>query len=138
MPSEASLANAFAALGTIQDQPGVGTWEREGQARFCLESPRSGGRPRREPFVGEAGRLLTKIIQAMGFEREQVYICNVLKCRPPGNRNPRLEGINVCEPFLSQAVEGYRARSGGGPGDILGPVPFTIPRADFPAQGVFP
>lgn len=53
-----------------------------------------------EPFVGEAGRLLTKIIQAMGFEREQVYICNVLKCRPPGNRNPRPEEINVCEPFL--------------------------------------
>lgn len=57
-----------------------------------------------EPFVGEAGRLLTKIIQAMGFEREQVYICNVLKCRPPGNRNPRLEEINVCEPFLRRQL----------------------------------
>ncbi len=57
-----------------------------------------------EPFVGEAGRLLTKIIQAMGFEREQVYICNVLKCRPPGNRNPRPEEIGVCEPFLRRQL----------------------------------
>lgn len=57
-----------------------------------------------EPFVGEAGRLLTKIIQAMGFERDQVYICNVLKCRPPGNRNPQPEEINVCEPFLRRQL----------------------------------
>jgi DNA polymerase len=53
-----------------------------------------------EPFVGEAGRLLTKIIQAMGFERDQVYICNVLKCRPPDNRNPLPTEIDVCRPFL--------------------------------------
>ena len=52
------------------------------------------------PFVGKAGQLLTKMIEAMGFEREQVYICNVVKCRPPNNRNPEPDEIDACEPFL--------------------------------------
>ena len=52
------------------------------------------------PFVGRAGQLLTKIIQAMGFERNEVYIANILKCRPPGNRNPEPDEIATCEPFL--------------------------------------
>jgi DNA polymerase len=58
-----------------------------------------------EPFVGEAGQLLTKIIQAMGFRREEVYICNVLKCRPPGNRNPQPAEIEQCQPFLLRQVQ---------------------------------
>jgi len=52
------------------------------------------------PFVGPAGELLTKMIQAMGFSRDDVYICNVVKCRPPGNRNPEPDEITACEPFL--------------------------------------
>lgn len=52
------------------------------------------------PFVGAAGDLLTKMIQAMGFSRDEVYICNVVKCRPPGNRNPEPDEIASCEPFL--------------------------------------
>ncbi|WP_422724022.1 uracil-DNA glycosylase [Hyalangium rubrum] len=52
------------------------------------------------PFVGAAGELLTKMIQAMGFSRDDVYICNVVKCRPPGNRNPEPDEIAACEPFL--------------------------------------
>jgi DNA polymerase len=58
-----------------------------------------------EPFVGEAGRLLTKMIEAMKFQREDVYICNVLKCRPPGNRNPEPDEIAACSPFLRRQVE---------------------------------
>jgi uracil-DNA glycosylase len=53
-----------------------------------------------EPFVGKAGQLLTKMIEAMGFRREDVYIANVVKCRPPGNRNPEPDEIEACEPFL--------------------------------------
>jgi uracil-DNA glycosylase len=53
-----------------------------------------------EPFVGRAGKLLTRMIEAMGFSREQIYICNVVKCRPPENRNPELDEIQACEPFL--------------------------------------
>lgn len=52
------------------------------------------------PFVGKAGQLLTKMIEAMTFSRDEVYICNVVKCRPPGNRNPEPDEIEACEPFL--------------------------------------
>jgi uracil-DNA glycosylase len=52
------------------------------------------------PFVGAAGQLLTKMIQAMGLARDEVYICNVVKCRPPGNRNPEPDEITACQPFL--------------------------------------
>ena len=52
------------------------------------------------PFVGRAGKLLTKIIEAMGFTRQDVFICNVVKCRPPSNRNPERDEVDACEPFL--------------------------------------
>jgi len=52
------------------------------------------------PFVGRAGKLLTKIIEAMGFTRDDVFICNVVKCRPPSNRNPERDEVDACEPFL--------------------------------------
>lgn len=52
------------------------------------------------PFVGRAGKLLDRLLLSAGFPRESVYICNVLKCRPPGNRNPREEEISACSPFL--------------------------------------
>ena len=57
------------------------------------------------PFVGAAGKLLTKMIEAMGFSREEVYICNVLKDRPPNNRTPLPEEVNACLPFLIQQLE---------------------------------
>ena len=56
------------------------------------------------PFVGAAGQLLTKMIQAMGLRREEVYICNVLKDRPPGNRTPLPEEIEACLPFLQEQI----------------------------------
>ena len=57
-----------------------------------------------EPFVGAAGRLLTRIIEAIKLTRDQVYICNVIKCRPPGNRNPESDEIKVCFPFLERQL----------------------------------
>ncbi len=60
------------------------------------------------PFVGPAGQLLTKIIQAMGLDREDVYICNIIKCRPPGNRNPEPEEIDACLPFLERQLSAIR------------------------------
>jgi len=56
------------------------------------------------PFVGEAGRLLTRIIKAMGLTRESVYICNVVKCRPPNNRDPEADEIDSCLPFLRRQL----------------------------------
>jgi DNA polymerase len=57
------------------------------------------------PFVGRAGQLLTKMIQAIQLERDQVYIANVIKCRPPGNRNPEPDEVAQCEPFLFKQIE---------------------------------
>jgi len=56
------------------------------------------------PFVGAAGKLLTRIIESIGLKREQVYICNVLKCRPPGNRNPAPEEIAACRVYLTKQL----------------------------------
>lgn len=60
------------------------------------------------PFVGRAGKLLTKIIQAMGLERKDVYICNVVKCRPPNNRNPEPDEVASCEPFLFKQIRSIK------------------------------
>ncbi len=57
------------------------------------------------PFVGPAGQLLTKIIAAIGFSRDEVYIANVIKCRPPRNRNPEPDEVETCEPFLFQQID---------------------------------
>lgn len=57
-----------------------------------------------EPFVGAAGKLLSKIIEAINHRREQVYICNIIKCRPPGNRNPMADEIDECFPFLKRQI----------------------------------
>ena len=62
------------------------------------------------PFVGKAGQLLTKMILAINLERDQVYIANVIKCRPPGNRNPEPDEIATCEPFLFQQIDAVRPR----------------------------
>lgn len=77
---------------------------------FVGEAPGSEEDARGEPFVGAAGQLLTKMIEAMGFDRESVYICNVIKCRPPGNRNPTPEEVARCEPFLKKQLAALRPR----------------------------
>ncbi len=58
-----------------------------------------------KPFVGRAGQLLTKMLQAINIEREEVYITNVVKCRPPNNRNPHPEEIEACSPYLQEQIE---------------------------------
>ena len=57
------------------------------------------------PFVGKAGELLTKMIRAMKYDRSDVYIANIVKCRPPGNRNPLEEEAEVCLPYLKRQIE---------------------------------
>jgi uracil-DNA glycosylase len=63
-----------------------------------------------EPFVGNAGMLLNRIIAAMGLTRESVYICNVVKCRPPENRNPQDDEIQCCVPFLDMQIAAIKPR----------------------------
>jgi uracil-DNA glycosylase len=72
---------------------------------FVGEAPGADEDIQGEPFVGRAGQLLTKIIEAIGMKREDVYIANVLKCRPPGNRNPEPDEVEQCEPFLLRQID---------------------------------
>ncbi|MFQ5486708.1 MAG: uracil-DNA glycosylase [Desulfobacterales bacterium] len=71
---------------------------------FIGEGPGYDEDQKGEPFVGAAGRLLTKIIQAIKLKREDVYICNIVKCRPPRNRNPLPDEIKACFPFLRRQI----------------------------------
>jgi DNA polymerase len=62
------------------------------------------------PFVGRAGKLLNKMIQMVGLKREEVYICNIVKCRPPGNRTPETDEIDTCSPFLYRQIGAIKPR----------------------------
>ncbi|HEX6088368.1 MAG TPA: uracil-DNA glycosylase [Thermoanaerobaculia bacterium] len=72
---------------------------------FIGEAPGRDEDEKGEPFVGRAGQLLTDIIKAMKLTREQVYIANVIKCRPPENRNPEPDELDACRPFIRRQVE---------------------------------
>lgn len=81
-----------------------GTGNEQADLMFVGEAPGADEDQQGQPFVGRAGQLLTKIIEASGLTRDQVYIANVLKCRPPGNRNPKSSEIESCEPYLIRQV----------------------------------
>jgi len=82
-----------------------GTGDSACELMFIGEAPGRDEDLQGEPFVGRAGELLTKIIQAMGFARHEVYIANVLKCRPPDNRPPEPEEMANCLPFLHEQID---------------------------------
>lgn len=87
---------------------GVGNAKAE--LMFVGEGPGADEDLQGEPFVGKAGQLLTKMIGAMGLSRERVYIANIIKCRPPKNRNPEPAEIAACRPFLSQQISAVRPK----------------------------
>jgi uracil-DNA glycosylase family 4 len=89
-------------LGRTQIVFGVGNPSAD--VMFVGEAPGADEDLQGEPFVGRAGQLLTKMIEAMGFGRGEVYIANVLKCRPPNNRNPEPDEIERCQPFLFRQI----------------------------------
>ena len=90
-------------LGRRQIVFGVGN--QNADLMFVGEAPGADEDIQGEPFVGRAGQLLTKIIEAIGLRREDVYIANVLKCRPPNNRNPEPDEVEQCEPFLFRQID---------------------------------
>jgi len=75
---------------------------------FIGEAPGADEDERGEPFVGRAGQLLNNMIRAMGLSREHVYIANIIKCRPPGNRTPEREECETCSPFLMRQIAAVR------------------------------
>jgi uracil-DNA glycosylase family 4 len=88
--------------------PGEGSLETD--LMFVGEAPGRDEDVQGRPFVGRAGQLLTKIIKAMHFEREEVYITNVVKCRPPKNRTPHVDEIEKCKGYLLDQIEMIRPR----------------------------
>ena len=93
------------SLGGLRTNIVFGEGNPKAELVFVGEAPGGDEDIQGRPFVGRAGQLLTKIIEAMGLKRQDVYICNILKCRPPGNRNPKPEEINACEPFLIKQLK---------------------------------
>ena len=87
-----------------------GTGNPQAKLVFIGEAPGRDEDLQGEPFVGQAGQLLTKIIQAIQLRREEVYIANIIKCRPPENRNPEPDEIAACEPFLIQQLQVIRPK----------------------------
>jgi uracil-DNA glycosylase len=98
------------SLGRVRTNIVFGEGNPKAEIVFVGEAPGGDEDIQGRPFVGRAGQLLTRIIAAMGLKREDVYICNILKCRPPGNRNPRPEEITACEPFLIKQLEAINPR----------------------------
>ena len=87
-----------------------GVGDRSADLMVIGEAPGAEEDRQGEPFVGRAGQLLNAMLLAIGLHREQVYIANILKCRPPGNRDPRPEEALRCEPFLLRQVALVRPR----------------------------
>src|SRR3954451_24518318 len=77
---------------------------------FVGEGPGADEDAQGEPFVGRAGQLLTQMIEAMGYRRDEVYIANVVKCRPPGNRDPEPDEIAACETFLKAQIAAVKPK----------------------------
>jgi DNA polymerase len=93
----------LAGLGRTQVVFGVGNPDAD--LMFVGEAPGADEDIQGVPFVGRAGQLLTKIIEAINLKRDDVYIANVIKCRPPQNRNPEPDEIETCEPFLFRQID---------------------------------
>ena len=118
--AEAGVADPVAALKMIREDIGdctrcklhqqgrkqivFGVGNPEAELMFVGEAPGADEDEQGEPFVGRAGQLLNNMIKAMGITREQVYIANVVKCRPPSNRTPERDECDTCSPFLMRQI----------------------------------
>ena len=92
-------------LGSLRTNAVPGEGNPNAQIAFVGEGPGADEDAQGRPFVGRAGQLLDKVIAAMGLKRSDVFICNILKCRPPDNRDPRPDEIISCLPYLQRQIE---------------------------------
>ena len=97
-------------LCETRTQTVFGEGDADAQLMFIGEGPGENEDLHGRPFVGEAGQLLDKMILAMGFSRQQVFICNIVKCRPPNNRQPAASETAACTPYLLKQIEIVRPR----------------------------
>lgn len=103
------LSNEVAAcqrchLCETRTQTVFGTGNQQADWMLIGEAPGQSEDREGKPFVGKAGQLLTEMIRALGLNREQVFIANILKCRPPGNRDPKAEEVAACSEFLKRQI----------------------------------
>jgi DNA polymerase len=102
---EIALACTQCRLAQTRTQVVYGVGNAKAELMFIGEAPGRDEDLKGEPFVGRAGQLLTDIIKAMKLTRDDVYIANVIKCRPPENRNPEPDELDACRPFIKRQVE---------------------------------
>jgi len=95
-----ALACTRCPLASTRTQVVFGAGDPDAGLMFVGEGPGADEDRRGEPFVGRAGQLLTRLIEGIGLTRDDVYIANVVKCRPPGNRDPQPQEIAECRPYL--------------------------------------
>ena len=95
-------------LATTRNRIVFGAGSARAKLMFVGEAPGAEENAQGLPFVGKAGQLLTRMIEAIDLRREEVYICNILKCRPPGNRDPKPEEIAACKKFLLRQIAAIR------------------------------
>lgn len=107
---EAVRACTRCALHSTRTQTVFGVGNRRAEWLFVGEAPGADEDRQGEPFVGRAGQLLNAMLAALGLKREQVYIANVLKCRPPNNRDPQPNEVEQCEPYLIRQIELIRPK----------------------------
>jgi len=91
-------------LHTSRTQTVFGVGDRQAQLMIIGEAPGFHEDQQGKPFVGRAGQLLTAMLKAIGLSRDQVYIANILKCRPPDNRDPQPVEVETCTPFLDEQI----------------------------------
>jgi uracil-DNA glycosylase family 4 len=92
-------------LHTTRHKIVFGDGNAKAELVFVGEGPGADEDAQGLPFVGRAGKLLTQMIEAMGLQRKDVYICNVVKCRPPENRQPEEDEVSTCSPFLLRQID---------------------------------
>jgi DNA polymerase len=92
-------------LGTTRNKFVFGSGNPNADVMIIGEAPGADEDKQGEPFVGRAGKLLTDILKAINFSRDEVYIANILKCRPPNNRNPLPDEMDACTPYLFKQIE---------------------------------
>jgi len=102
---EEVLACKKCPLYRTRNYPVIGEGSHEAKIMFVGEAPGVQEDKSGRPFCGAAGKILDELLNSIGLKREEVYICNVLKCRPPGNRDPQKEEITSCTPYLERQIE---------------------------------
>ncbi len=92
-------------LWKTRNKPVVGEGDENAEIMFIGEAPGFNEDQQGKPFVGKAGKIFDELLKSINLKREKVYITNIIKCRPPGNRNPSQEEIDSCSPYLDKQVE---------------------------------